>query len=97
MYLFSFVFFLRIISDLSKNNSFIPFIPKKKRKFLQEDENNNIPWAIINVWGFKDSPISWNKHEHGYFMNGENNYSFIVYNDGTYILYQALGTYDTYS
>ncbi|RIA99709.1 ribonuclease P 40kDa subunit-domain-containing protein [Glomus cerebriforme] len=59
-------------------------------KFLQESEIN-IPWVIINVWGFKDSPISWNKYEHGYFMNGENNYSFIIYNDGTYILYQALG------
>ncbi|CAI2173674.1 16581_t:CDS:2 [Funneliformis geosporum] len=66
-------------------------------KFLQESKDDKISWAIINVWGFKDSPISWNKQEHGYFMNGENNYSFIIYNDGTYVLYQALGNYDTYS
>ncbi|CAG8500596.1 6834_t:CDS:2 [Funneliformis caledonium] len=59
-------------------------------KFLQESKDDKISWAIINVWGFKDSPISWNKQEHGYFMNGENNYSFIIYNDGTYVLYQAL-------
>ncbi|PKY14508.1 hypothetical protein RhiirB3_426515 [Rhizophagus irregularis] len=85
-----------------KYTGFIPSLTIKElfdsvSNFLREDASNNIPWAIINVWGFKDSPISWNKHEHGYFMNGENNYSFIVYNDGTYILYQALGTYDTYS
>ncbi|CAG8733669.1 9244_t:CDS:2, partial [Cetraspora pellucida] len=26
--------------------------------------NSNIPWAVLSVWGFKDSPISWNRHEH---------------------------------
>ncbi|CAG8771603.1 7761_t:CDS:1, partial [Acaulospora morrowiae] len=44
-----------------------------------------------------DSPISWDKQEHGHFMSGENNYSFLIWPDGTYVLYQALGAHDNYS
>ncbi|CAG8524033.1 10181_t:CDS:10 [Funneliformis mosseae] len=83
------------------NGSFIKwsgFIPSSTIKELFDSvfKDDKISWAIINVWGFKDSPISWNKQEHGYFMNGENNYSFIIYNDGTYVLYQALALNEPY-
>ncbi|RHZ56987.1 hypothetical protein Glove_395g26 [Diversispora epigaea] len=62
-----------------------------------EKNNLNVPWIVINIWGFKDSPISWNKQEHNHFMSGENNYSFLIWPDGSYTLYQALGEYDNYS
>ncbi|CAG8656903.1 3963_t:CDS:2 [Acaulospora morrowiae] len=57
----------------------------------------DLPWAVISVFGFRDSPISWDKQEHGHFMSGENNYSFLIWPDGTYVLYQALGAHDNYS
>ncbi|CAG8444001.1 8637_t:CDS:10 [Diversispora eburnea] len=69
------------------------------KSVLEQIEKNhlNVPWIVINIYGFKDSPISWNKQEHNHFMSGENNYSFLIWPDGTYTLYQALGEYDTYS
>ena len=57
----------------------------------------DIPWAALTVCGFADSPISWIKQEHGFLMSGENNYTFIVWNDGTYVLYEAVGSCDGYS
>ncbi|RIB15779.1 hypothetical protein C2G38_2092505, partial [Gigaspora rosea] len=76
---------------LSGNGSLLcctGFIPSSIILFL---------FKSIFVWGFKDSPISWNKQKHGHFVSGENNYSFLLWPDGTYILYQALGAYDSYS
>ncbi|ORX91018.1 hypothetical protein K493DRAFT_409552 [Basidiobolus meristosporus CBS 931.73] len=42
-----------------------------------------LPWASVTVWGFLDSPISWQSKEHGYLLNGENHYTFIVYPNGS--------------
>lgn len=56
-----------------------------------------IPWASFTVWGFRDSPISWRRQEHGYLISGENHYTFVMWPDETYVLYQQLGTLDAYS
>jgi len=58
---------------------------------------NKFPWAILNVWGFEDSPVSWNKNEHNFFHSGENNYTFVILPDDKYLLYIAVGAQDTYS
>ncbi|CAG8786909.1 5735_t:CDS:2, partial [Racocetra persica] len=83
---------------LSGNGSLLcctGFIPSSM--IFDQFKSSNIPWVALSVWGFKDSPISWKKHEHGHFMSGENHYSFLLWPDGEYILYQALGAYDSYS
>jgi hypothetical protein len=54
-------------------------------------------WIAFSVWGFRDSPVSWCKHEHGHFVSGENDYTFVLWPDKMYLLYQALGTHDNYS
>jgi len=56
-----------------------------------------VPWASFTVWGFQDSPVSWRRQEHGYLISGENHYTFVMWPDETYVLYQQLGTLDAYS
>ncbi|KAI8052492.1 ribonuclease P 40kDa subunit-domain-containing protein [Syncephalis plumigaleata] len=56
-----------------------------------------LPWAAVHVWGFADAPVSWAHHEHGHLTSGENNYTFIVWKDGTYLLYQDVCSQDTYN
>ncbi|KAL1919763.1 uncharacterized protein VTP21DRAFT_1694 [Calcarisporiella thermophila] len=55
------------------------------------------PWISINIWGFKDSPFSWRGSEHGYLVNGENNYSIMLLPREDYVIFQQLGAYDTFS
>ncbi|CAG8443951.1 10866_t:CDS:10 [Ambispora leptoticha] len=65
-----------------------------------DSESIPLPWASLSVCGFQDSPISWRPHEHGYLMNGDNNYTFLMspnVNDVAYILFQSLGPFDNFS
>ncbi|KAL6073530.1 Ribonuclease P protein subunit p40 [Balamuthia mandrillaris] len=56
-----------------------------------------VPFAIVSVWGFQDSPVSWGKHQHSFLYGGENDYTFVVLPHEQYLLYLATGTFDTFS
>lgn len=51
-------------------------------------------WCAMVVHGFADAPTSWRSKEHGYLLDGDNVYTFVVFGDGTYWLYYGLGSYD---
>jgi len=91
--------------------SFTGFIPKsfvksaieKLREIIIKEK---LPWSSIIIWGFNDAPITWNKKEHGYLMNGENDSAYLIF--GTedqvtpeitadrHILYQTISALDIY-
>ncbi|TPX36272.1 hypothetical protein SmJEL517_g01403 [Synchytrium microbalum] len=56
---------------------------------------HSIPWASVMVWGFADAPVSWDTYEHGYFANGENDYACVFGKDSGWLLYQAVGSFDS--
>ncbi|KAJ3042839.1 Ribonuclease P protein subunit p40 [Rhizophlyctis rosea] len=78
------------------------FIPAKQildlitglRDLIKQD---SLPWAALLVSGFRDSPISWRQSEHGYASNGENDYVLLVLPDGRCVVFQALGSEDTFA
>ncbi|GAA5803679.1 hypothetical protein HPULCUR_009162 [Helicostylum pulchrum] len=35
-------------------------------------------WTSLSVWGYKDSPYTWNKVQHYHYLNGENDYTFLL-------------------
>ncbi|CAO3644236.1 unnamed protein product [Mucor hiemalis] len=35
-------------------------------------------WKSLTVWGYKDSPYTWNKIQHYNYYNGENDYTFLL-------------------
>ncbi|ORX85113.1 hypothetical protein BCR32DRAFT_325592 [Anaeromyces robustus] len=84
-------------------SSFIRSIIKELRQIIIKER---LPWASIILWGFSDSPITWNKKEHGYLMNGENDAAYLIF--GTedqptpeitadrYLLYQTISALDIY-
>lgn len=54
-------------------------------------------WAALTVWGYRDSPYTWSTQEHHYFLNGENDYTFLLLpttdKDVTLIHQKMLGTH----
>ncbi|KAI8333690.1 ribonuclease P 40kDa subunit-domain-containing protein [Chlamydoabsidia padenii] len=36
-------------------------------------------WASFSVWGYRDSPYTWGNKQHYYRLNGENDYTFILF------------------
>ncbi|ORX39489.1 ribonuclease P [Piromyces finnis] len=87
---------------------FIPasFVRSTINKLREIIIKKALPWASIIVWGFNDSPITWNKKEHGYLMNGENDSAYLIF--GTedqvtpeitadrFLLYQTISALDIY-
>ena len=57
-------------------------------------QSTTIPWFSLTVHGFSDSPVSWNTREHGYYTNGDNIYTIVVFRNDIEWLYIALGTND---
>ncbi|PRP86932.1 RNase P protein subunit [Planoprotostelium fungivorum] len=55
------------------------------------------PFAVISVWGFLKSPISWNECRHSDVFCGENDYAIILLPNGKYVIFTALGDRDVYS
>jgi hypothetical protein len=35
-------------------------------------------WTSVSVWGYRDSPYTWNKKEHYSYLNSENDYTFLL-------------------
>ncbi|XP_067951234.1 ribonuclease P protein subunit p40-like isoform X3 [Watersipora subatra] len=51
-------------------------------------------WCALVVHGFADSPISWQRKQHDYLVDGDNIYVYVIFPDGSYWLYYGLGSYD---
>lgn len=52
------------------------------------------PWCAISVYGHSDSPLSWDKQEHGFYKEGDNHYTCVIFPGHRYWLFTALGMYD---
>eukprot|EP00271_Cylindrocystis_brebissonii_P017315 TRINITY_DN4463_c0_g1_i3.p1 TRINITY_DN4463_c0_g1~~TRINITY_DN4463_c0_g1_i3.p1 ORF type:complete len:264 (+),score=44.45 TRINITY_DN4463_c0_g1_i3:87-878(+) len=52
-------------------------------------KNQRVGWAVVNVWGFTDSPVSWGGREHGFVEGGNNDFTFFVLPGDSYILFSA--------
>jgi len=69
-----------------------------KLLILREKVRDKIlPWACLSVWGFEDSPVSWNHCEHSFLYSGENDYSFFIFPDDNYLLFITTGKYDDFT
>ncbi|CAO3607160.1 unnamed protein product [Cunninghamella blakesleeana] len=59
--------------------------------------NTITKWASLTVWGYRDSPFTWNNRQHYYYLNGENDYTFLLLpphdNRQPLICYKMLGTH----
>ncbi|PNW79218.1 hypothetical protein CHLRE_09g406550v5 [Chlamydomonas reinhardtii] len=56
-----------------------------------------VPWAVVHVWGFADTPVAWRGHEHGvgaWGGAGESCYSCVFMQGGDYCLFKPLGPED---
>ncbi|CAK9802732.1 Ribonuclease P protein subunit p40 [Anthophora quadrimaculata] len=40
-------------------------------------KKNTLPWGVLHVQGFSDSPISWNLREHTFYTDGDNSYTIV--------------------
>ena len=64
------------------------------RSVLECDRERAVEWIAVSVWGFEDSPISWNGCEHGSYMWGDNHYVVILFRDSQYWTMTSLGSHD---
>ncbi|KAJ3383491.1 Ribonuclease P protein subunit p40 [Lobulomyces angularis] len=57
-----------------------------------------INFGVLYLWGFRDSPVSFNQKEHGFNLtDGENDLVLVLSNAGDAVLVQVLGDLDEYS
>ncbi|GBG77691.1 hypothetical protein CBR_g24137 [Chara braunii] len=74
------------------------FTPAQVAAFLERARSfvrsGRAPWCAFSVWGFADSPVSWDGAEHGYLLGGENDYTFLLFPNDKYIRFSAAGGYD---
>ncbi|KAG9305451.1 hypothetical protein G9A89_021169 [Geosiphon pyriformis] len=77
----------------------VPELIVELLKFLHRSliDKDNLLWGNISVGGIEDSVVSWRGHQRGFFTSGENCYTFLLWADGTYVLFQSLSTYETFS
>ena len=64
--------------------------------FRSYRERKELPWCSITVHGFADSPVTRKLQEHGFYSNGDNLYTYVMFPQGTWS-YSALGGRDVYS
>ncbi|KAI7906683.1 ribonuclease P [Cokeromyces recurvatus] len=51
-------------------------------------------WVSLSCWGYKDSPFTWNNMGHYQYLNGENDYTFLLLpNKKTAYTYQLYGSH----
>jgi len=56
--------------------------------------DNTMPWAVLTVWGYEDSPVAWGESEHYVEFSGENDYTFIVFPGDMYICFVTFASKD---
>ncbi|KAF9973111.1 Ribonuclease P protein subunit p40 [Actinomortierella ambigua] len=73
---------------------------------LLDDSATNMEWAHCCVWGFEDSPISWQGQEHQFLLSGENMYGFFLWSRhlevsdrenqdrGVYVMFETVAALD---
>ncbi|KAK7497717.1 hypothetical protein BaRGS_00011112 [Batillaria attramentaria] len=66
---------------------------KKVRSEVEQAEGG-VRWASVTLHGFLDSPVSAKSREHGFFLEGDNVHSFVVFSNKDYWLYSAYGHHD---
>lgn len=54
-------------------------------------------WTAVSVWGYRDSPFTWDNLQHYYHVNGENDTTFLmlppaIEKETTMISFQMYGT-----
>ncbi|XP_064611464.1 ribonuclease P protein subunit p40-like [Liolophura sinensis] len=54
----------------------------------------SVPWAALTAHGFADSPVSWQRREHGFQASGENLFTFVVFQNDDYWLFSAVDAAD---
>ncbi|KAI9478799.1 MAG: ribonuclease P [Benjaminiella poitrasii] len=53
-------------------------------------------WTSLSCWGYKDSPFTWSTMGHYEYLNGENDYTFLMLpNNKTAYVYQLYGSHHT--
>ncbi|XP_046843351.1 ribonuclease P protein subunit p40-like [Xenia sp. Carnegie-2017] len=57
-------------------------------------KNPDIPWLNVTIWGFSDSPVTWRDLRHGFYLNGDNHYSIILFQDHCMWMYRTLSDHD---
>lgn len=57
-------------------------------------KSSSIPWAAVTAHGFADSPVSWQRREHGFQASGENLFTFVVFQNDDYWLFSAVDSAD---
>eukprot|EP00040_Diaphanoeca_grandis_P013302 m.67256 g.67256 ORF g.67256 m.67256 type:complete len:360 (+) comp23787_c0_seq1:66-1145(+) len=60
-------------------------------------DEKNLEWVAVNIWGFQDTPLSWDSQEHGFSLSGANNTTFVCYSGGRYLRLISLDPKDTMS
>ncbi|GFR40277.1 hypothetical protein Agub_g458 [Astrephomene gubernaculifera] len=66
----------------------------------EQQHQRRVPWAVVNVWGFADTPVAWAGLEHGAAWSGcsssggagESCYSVLLLPGGDYCVFRALGS-----
>lgn len=61
---------------------------------LEVENTDDKRWASLTLHGFLDSPVSVKSREHGFFQEGDNIHSFVLFSNKDYWLYSALGQHD---
>ncbi|CAK4088556.1 unnamed protein product [Aphanomyces euteiches] len=69
-------------------------------QFAREQvKSKRVPWAAVLVWGFSDALVSWwqdgKRRDHGFQVEGSNNYSIVCLPDNQYWLIQSIAAHDT--
>ncbi|KAI8085193.1 ribonuclease P 40kDa subunit-domain-containing protein [Halteromyces radiatus] len=58
-------------------------------------------WVSFTVWGYRDSPFTWDNRQHYYNLNGENDYTFLLFpphaSQQTFISYKMYGSHHSHS
>lgn len=73
------------------------FISKQIALLKTQLDSGEIPWALVMVWGFEDTPLSWKECQHYFQLSGENDYTILLLPGGNYIMYAAVGPHDEFS
>ncbi|XP_052265178.1 ribonuclease P protein subunit p40-like isoform X3 [Dreissena polymorpha] len=68
----------------------IQLLMEKLRDFMQTKDQR---WCSVTVHGFMDAPVAW-RRDHGFHSNGDNLYTFVLFQNGDYWQIRALGPQD---
>jgi hypothetical protein len=75
-----------------------PSFVNQQLVFLRDNvDSGEFPWAMLTVWGFEDTPVSFKECQHFNSFSGENNFTIILFPGGEYVLSAVVGPEDEFS